>query len=87
MHESLQTTTYKESFLRRLLSHSLLLSTAATCHSLRHLVPDINGLLRVTVDAVKPWAVPDSSAEVVFLILRTLYHKMRFRSASPETQP
>ncbi|KAJ0119626.1 hypothetical protein J7T55_013829 [Diaporthe amygdali] len=57
-----------------------------TFQALRHLVPDINDLLRVTVDAIKPWAAPDSSAEVVFLILRTLYHKMRFRSPSPEPQ-
>lgn len=70
----------------RLLSHSLLLTTAATCHSLRHLVPNIKDLLKVTVAAVKPWASPDSSAEIVYLILQTLRHKITFRSASPEPQ-
>lgn len=56
------------------------LSIASHSPSLQNLVQDIDKLLDLTIELLKPWALPGSSIECALEIVTTISRKRRFRS-------
>ncbi|CAK7222033.1 hypothetical protein SCUCBS95973_004702 [Sporothrix curviconia] len=60
-----QRTPYTWMMLHALLAHILIISLADMTPALQPLVPDTAELLSLVAEAVKPWATPDSAAEMI----------------------
>ncbi|OAA54716.1 Transcription factor [Niveomyces insectorum RCEF 264] len=82
IHTLNKRTHYSWMVVQACLSNSMLLATAAMSPPLQHLVPDINSILMRLPHALQPWALPDSSAEAIIVILQNLRHKIRLRPRS-----
>ncbi|CAK7218997.1 hypothetical protein SBRCBS47491_003695 [Sporothrix bragantina] len=76
-HILAQRTPYTWMILHALLAHVLMVSLAAMTPALQPLVPDTAALLGQVAAAVKPWATPDSSAEMIAWFVQVVRQKLR----------
>ncbi|CAK7214414.1 hypothetical protein SEUCBS140593_002174 [Sporothrix eucalyptigena] len=76
-HILAQRTPYTWMIIHALLAHILIVSLAAMTPALQPLVPDTAELLGQVAAAVKPWATPDSSAEMIAWFVQVVRQKLR----------
>ncbi|KAL1906576.1 hypothetical protein Sste5344_007587 [Sporothrix stenoceras] len=72
-----QRTPYTWLLIHALLAHTLIVCLAALTPALQPLVPDAAELLGQVAAAVKPWASPDSSAEMIAWFVQVVRQKLR----------
>ncbi|KAH8817419.1 hypothetical protein F5884DRAFT_249989 [Xylogone sp. PMI_703] len=79
-HQLLERTPYTYSTTMCCFSSILVLSIASQSPQIQDLVDDIEMLLELTVELLRPWALPGSSIECALEIVNTIFRKKRFQN-------